>query len=168
MAKGPVKIARPPIQRDGLIHQVIVRGPLHLDRQMVPGTVVGMAGNARRSPALVLVVPNVPFVSARDAAFVAPDETHTTEELIDVKLQGLREPEVISIEIDVVSEVVECRNQRLIGVRHALRRGGTDQRVVPQGIGVRSTASNPKYSGLPADRRRPNPLSHGEGNPIAG
>src|SRR5258708_2282543 len=107
MAKGPVKIARLPIQRDGLIHQVIVRGPLHLDRQMVPGTVVRAAGNARRSPAFVLVVPNVPFVSACDAAFVAKDETHIVEELINVELQGLREPEVISVKVDVISEVVE-------------------------------------------------------------
>src|SRR5216684_6382097 len=118
MAKGPVKVARLPIHRDGLIHQVIVRCPLHFDRQMVPGTVAGVAGNARRGPAVVLVVPNVPFVSAGYAAFVAKDEAHTIEKLINVELQGLRKAQIVSVEVHVVSEVLERRNQSLRSEEH--------------------------------------------------
>src|ERR1700704_4131493 len=127
-----------------------------------------MAGYARRNPVLVLVVPNVPFVAACDAALVAKDETHTVEEQINVKLQGLRKAQVISVEVHVISEVAESGTQGLVGVRYALRRSSTDQRIVPQGVGVRNTASEPKHSGLPAHRRRADALSHGECGAIAG
>ena len=168
MAEGPAKIAGLPIQRNGLIHQMIVRGPLYLDRQMVPGIVVRMTGNARRNPVGILSVPNIPLVSACDAALVAKNEAHAAEELIDIKLQRLRDPEVISVEIHVIGEVVERRNYRLVAIRHTLRRAGADQLVVPQRVGVRSSASDPKHSRLTADRRRSNPLGHREIDPIAG
>ena len=45
MAESPVKIAGHPIEADGLIHQIVVRGPLHLDRKMIPGIVVRVAGD---------------------------------------------------------------------------------------------------------------------------
>src|ERR1700704_705405 len=127
-----------------------------------------MAGYARRNPVLVLVVPNVPFVATCDAALVAKDETHTVEEQIDVKLQGLRKAQVIPVKVHVISEVVECGNQRPIAVRYALRRSSTDQRIVPQGVRVGRTASEPEHRGLPAHRRRADALSHGEGSAITG
>src|SRR5258708_2085416 len=135
---------------------------------MVPGIVVGVAGNARRNPVLVLVVPNVPLVAACDAALVAKDETHTVEEQIDVKLQGLRKAQITPVKVHVISEVVECGNQRLIAVRYALRRSSADQRIVPQGVRVGRTASEPEHSGLATHRRRADALSHGEGDPVAG
>src|ERR1700740_139104 len=98
---------------------------------MVPGIGVRMARNSRVLPITILIIPNVPLVPARNTALVSPDESHVAEELVDVKLQGLGRPEVISVKINVVGKVMQPGDNRLIVIRHALRRGGADQMVIP-------------------------------------
>ncbi len=87
---------------------------------MVPGIAVRVARYSRWGPVSVLSVPHIPLVAARNSAFVAKDKAHVVEKLIDVKLKSLREPEIISIEVNVVGEVVQPGNGRLIIVGHAL------------------------------------------------
>jgi hypothetical protein len=50
MAESPVKIAGHPIEADGLIQQIVVRGPLHLDRKLIPGIVVRVASDCPKRP----------------------------------------------------------------------------------------------------------------------
>jgi hypothetical protein len=70
MRECPIQCVRRSIEHDRLINQIVIRSSLHLDRQMIPGIVVRVAGNSRRHPARILVIPNIPFVPARDPAFV--------------------------------------------------------------------------------------------------
>ncbi len=35
MRKRPIQRVRRPVQRDRLIHQIVIRSSLHLDRQMI-------------------------------------------------------------------------------------------------------------------------------------
>jgi hypothetical protein len=53
---------------------------------MIPGVVVRVAGDTSGYPAQILIVPNVPMISARDTALVTKDETHVAEKLIGIEL----------------------------------------------------------------------------------
>src|ERR1700674_2634337 len=64
VAVGPVEVAGHPTQRDGLLHQLIVGIPLHLEREMVPVVLLGITGNTRRNPMPGLVVPYAPLIPA--------------------------------------------------------------------------------------------------------
>src|ERR1700692_1024358 len=94
------------VQSDGLIQQFVVRGALHLNCQMVPGICIGVAGDPGVHPSAVEIVPDVPFVAPSDTTFVAPNEAHTVEELIDIELQRLRRPRIAHPKINVIGEVV--------------------------------------------------------------
>jgi hypothetical protein len=65
-----------------------------------------MASHSRGMPLLSRVVPNVPFVPARDAAFVPPNIRFAVHKLIDVELKGLRGADVIAKKIHVIYKVV--------------------------------------------------------------
>src|SRR5258708_39987878 len=106
MTEGPVDLVGYSVQSDGLIQQIVVRCPLYVDRQMIPGVVLRLARNAGGRPLLVLVVIDVPFVPVRNTAFVAKDETLVVKELVDIKLQRLRKSQIISIKVHIVGEVV--------------------------------------------------------------
>ena len=95
-----------------------------------------------------------------DATFMPEDKSHITEELVDVELQRFRQVEIVAVEIHVVSEVVDRRDQRLIIVRYPLRRGCPDEVVVPQRIGVRRTSTHPVHGRIAAQRRRAYALCH--------
>jgi hypothetical protein len=168
MAERPVECVSVPVERDRLIRQMIVGSPLHFDCQMIPGIALRVAGDARRSPHALLIIKNVPLVPAGQAALVAKDESHIVEKLVDVKLQSLWKTEIVSVEVDVVSEVMQGRHQLLICVRQALRRGGPDQVVVPQPVRERSLSSDIKFRGVTAHRRRTDVLAHPERDSVAG
>lgn len=120
MAEGPIQSRGLPVQRDRLISQMIVRSPLYLERYMIPCIAVGITGNSRRHPLGILVVPDVPLITGCDPALVAVNESHPAEELIDIKLQSLREFQVVAIKIDVVGEVVHRGNQAAVTVERSL------------------------------------------------
>src|SRR5258708_4543389 len=150
MTEGPVDLVGYPVQSDGLIQQIVVRCPLYVDRQMIPGVALRLARNTGGRPLLVLVVVDVPFVPARNTTFVAKDETLVVKELVDVKLQSLRKSQIISIKVNVVGEVMQSGDQRMLRVGHALRGGRANQEVVPQCVREGNTASDVEFSALPA------------------
>ena len=82
------------------------------------------------------IIPDIPFVAAGDAAFVAEDEAHAIEELIHVELKRLGETEGAAVEVNIISEIVIGIHLVVIVIRHALGRLGTDEVVVPDGIAV--------------------------------
>lgn len=86
MAERPIQRARLPIQSNRLIHQIVIRCPLHFDREMVPRIALRIARDSRRRPFPALVVENIPLVPARNPALMAKDKTHIPEELVDVEL----------------------------------------------------------------------------------
>src|SRR5579862_2798528 len=114
MAKGPIQIMSLAVKGNGLIQQLVVRSSLHLDCEMVPRIVVRMAGYAGRSPVRRLVIPYVPFIPARDPTLMTPNEPHAAEELVHVKLQRLRKPQVASEEVDVIGEIMKRGHHRMV------------------------------------------------------
>src|SRR5256885_6654033 len=109
-----------------------------------------MARNSRRHPLRIFVVPNGPLVPIRNPAFMPKDETHSAKELVDIKLERLCQPQVVAIEIDVVREVVDRRNQAAFAVHSSLRRERPDEVVVPQSVRIRSTAAKIELRGRAA------------------
>jgi len=71
MIEGPVQVAGLSVERDRLIQQLIIRCPLHLDRDMIPCIAVGIARDPRRDPFRILVVPDIPLISARNTGIHA-------------------------------------------------------------------------------------------------
>jgi hypothetical protein len=67
------------------------------------------------------VIPDIEFMSARDTALMSPGESHGVEVLVDVELQHLRQLEIGAVEVKIVSEAVQVRNDLVIAVGHALR-----------------------------------------------
>jgi hypothetical protein len=59
MAERPIEIARHSVQGDGLIQQMVTRGALHLNCEMVPRIVVWVARDTCGGPMRTLVIPNV-------------------------------------------------------------------------------------------------------------
>lgn len=108
------------VQRDGLEQQMIVRCSLNLNQQVVPGVVDGIAGDSCWAPLLSGVVPNMPLMSASDSALVSPDKRLTVNKLIDVELEGLRDTQIGRKEVNVVGEIVDVRNDGVVGIRKTL------------------------------------------------
>ena len=77
---------------------------------MVPSIVLRPARYPGRHPFFVDVVIDVPLVSARNAAFMTPDERLSACELIYVEFQRLRIGDILTVKINVVNEVVKIRN----------------------------------------------------------
>ena len=77
------------IERNRLVEDPVVRGPLYLNDHVIPGVVRWIAGDPGAHPPVVHVVPDIPFMSAGDAALVAKNESFSVEILADVKLQNL-------------------------------------------------------------------------------
>ena len=101
---------------------------------MVPGTCQRIAGNASRVPLLTGIVPDVPLIATGDPAFVPPNVGLATDELVDIELQCLRDAGIFNIKINIVGEVVEVGDDRLVGVGHALRGEVSYQMVVPEDV----------------------------------
>ena len=136
---------RDSVQRDGLEHELISRRPLHLQHEVVPCIALGIARHASRHPALIHVVVGVPFVTACDSAFVAPDEALAVLgpcKLVDIKLQGLRVRDVRGVEVDVVNEIVGIVGQGVTIVGETLRRKRTHQVIVPQNVRIGVSSAN--------------------------
>src|SRR3954469_15843033 len=62
-----------PVQRDGFEQQMIIRGALHVDGQVVPGIADRIAGNAALYPVFARIVPSVPLMATSDPAFMTPN-----------------------------------------------------------------------------------------------
>lgn len=120
---------------------------------MIP-SVDGVASDAGRVPMMSGIIPDIPLMAAGNAALMSPDERMTTEELIDVEFQSLRESYVVGEEVDVISEIVDVGNDGVIEVRQTLRREVANQVIVPKNIGVLSVAADIVLSRISADRRR--------------
>src|ERR1700756_4178411 len=103
---------------------------------MIPRVAVWIARYASRGPFRIQVVPDIPLVSARDAALMSPDESQVAEELVHVELQRLRQRQIVSIEIDVIRKGMQRRNKRAVRVRHSLRRESPDQMVIEKRVRV--------------------------------
>ena len=88
---------------------------------MVPRLVHGIAGNPGGMPGLACIVPDVPLMASRNPAFVSPDKGLAIDELVDVKLQRLRNGYVVAVKVDVINEIVSGRINGSAGVRLALR-----------------------------------------------
>ncbi len=109
-----------PVQSDGLKEQLVIGCAQHVNGNVIPCFVVGIARHAGWNPVLGDVVPDIPLMSAGDSAFVAPNEAHSVEELIDVEFQRLREGKIAPVEVDVVGEIMKIGNDRVIPIEHAL------------------------------------------------
>src|SRR5207302_7786645 len=86
--------------------------------------------------------PHIPLMPSSDTALVTPDERFSAEELVDIELQRLGSSDVVGVEPNVVSEVVQARNQRLFCIGQALGREVADQVIVPQRVGILSVSAD--------------------------
>ena len=125
--------------------QLILIGSLHLNNDVIPRVVIWIAGDVSGNPCLVLIVPDVPFVTPSDATFMSPDVGFPIHELVNVKLQRLSGCNVGRVKIDIVSKIMKSRDNRMILVRQALRRKIPNEMVIPQNIGESRFAA---YIGL--------------------
>ena len=125
---------RLPIQSDRLVQQLIVRGSLDADDEMIPRTAQRIARDAGRNPLFIDIVIHIPLVPSSDPALVSPNEGMSSRELIDVEFQRLRDTGVLDPEVDVIGEIVKSGNQCMFVVRQPLRRERADNVVVPQHI----------------------------------
>src|SRR4029077_3391125 len=127
---------------------------------MVPRVVYRIAGNAGREPFLPLIVPNIPFVPARNAAFMSPDKGLAVDKLVDVELQRLRNAYVGCIEVDVVREIANVWYDRTTGIGETLRREISDQVLVPEHIGIDGLAAHIHARRTRAQRWRRHTFGH--------
>ena len=127
-----------------------VRSPLHLQSQMIPGLIIGIASDARRMPFLPLVVPDIPLISARYAALMAPDVRLAIYKLVDIELHGLRGRNVVAVKIDIVDEVMSIGIDGSTGIRQSLRGEIADQMVVPKAIRELGFPSYAELGGIAA------------------
>src|SRR5258708_7295172 len=116
---------------------------------------------------LVHIVIDIPFMSACNAAFVAPDEAHTVEELIEIEFQRLRSVGVPDPEIHVIGKVVILRHQGVTGIWQALGRKRTDQVVIPKGIAIGLASAKVHGGSLTTQGRRSYSLRHAKGDVVA-
>jgi hypothetical protein len=103
-----------------LKQKAAVRGALNLNCQMIPLVVEWITSHSGGMPLLSWVVPNVPFVPARDAAFVPPNIRFAVHKLIDIELNRLRRADVIAKKIYVIHKVVRLGVDAIAAVRHPL------------------------------------------------
>src|SRR5438445_5601667 len=152
------------VEDNGLEQQMIVGCALHLDGQVIPGIIVGIAGDAGGMPLLSLVIPDVPLMAAGDTTFVSPDEGLAVHELIDIELESLGGGDISAVEVDVVSEIVGVGVNFLIHVGEAVGRKITDEVIVPERVSVLSLAADVELGCIPAHGRRTHALFHGPGH----
>ena len=131
-----------------------VRGALNLNGQMIPLIVEWMASHSGGKPLLSRVVPNIPFVSAGDAAFVPPNIRFAVHKLIDIELERLRSADVIAEKIYVIHKVVRLGVDAIVAVRLPLRREVPDQVVIPKCVRERRLAADIEPHGFTAQRGR--------------
>src|SRR5229473_2993225 len=165
---GPVEGVGHSVESDGLVLELIAGSARNLNRQVIPGIVVGVTGNAGGNPFRVSIVPDGPVVPVSDAALVAPDKAHAVEELINVELQRLGKSEVGAIEVHVIGEVVVVVHLVVILIGHALRGEIANQVIVKEGIAVGRSPTNVKFGGFSAHGRGFDVLGHGKRNSITG
>src|SRR6266404_2401610 len=117
-----------------------------------------MASHSGGTPLLTGVVPNVPFVSARDSAFVPPNIRFAIHKLIDIELKRLRGADVIAKKIYVIDKVVRLGVDAIVAVRHPSRREVPDQVIIPKCVRERCLATDIEPHGFAAQRGRTYPL----------
>src|ERR1700722_3549537 len=159
-----VESGRVSVERDRLEQELIVGGALDLNNEMVPGVCYGIAGDTGWVPGPSGIVPDVPLIATGDAAFMSPNVGVAANELVDIEFQRLRDAEIFDVKIDVVSEVVKGRDDRLVGVGHALRGEVPDQVIVPEDIGVVGLAADLHEACVAAERWGRNILGHRPGD----
>src|SRR6266496_1816779 len=117
---------------------------------MIPGVALGIAWYSAGHPMLLLIIPCIPFVAAGDAALMTPNIRLAADELVDIELHRLRDAGISHPEVNVIGEVMQVRNDGLVGVFQSLRGHAANQMHVPERIGPldRSTAVN-GFCGLP-------------------
>ena len=94
---------------------------LYVKGQVVPGIADGMTWDAAGHPVFLLIVPGVPFISAKDPAFMTPDVGFAANELVNVKLKRLRVVDIAYPEVDVIGEVMQVRDDGFVCVFDTMR-----------------------------------------------
>src|SRR6185437_3710982 len=77
------------IKRNRLEQQLIIRGSLDADDEMVPRPTHRVAGNSSGHPFFMNIVIHVPLVPASDSALMPPNERESARKLIDVEFHCL-------------------------------------------------------------------------------
>ena len=140
-----VQSVRYSVQSDGLVEQFVVGSALDLNCQMVPRICLRIACDPGGHPSAVNIVPYVPCVAPRYAAFVAPNEAFAElapHELVDIEFQCLRGRQLRSVEIRLVDEIVGVIRERVVCVGKILTGERSHQMVVPQDVGIRPCATD--------------------------
>ena len=106
------------VQRNGFEQQMIIRGALHVDGQVVPGIADRIAGNTALYPVFARIVPSVPLMATSDPAFMTPNVGFAANELVDIELEGLRVVDFSDPEINVISKVMERWHEGLAEIRN--------------------------------------------------
>ncbi len=126
---------------------------------MIPLIVQRVARYSRGIPFLSRIVPGVPFVPARNPAFVSPNVGLTVHKLINVELKRLCGTDVSGEEIYIVDKVMRTGVDAVIGVRNTLRRELPDKVVIPKYVRVCGFAADGELHGFAAERWRTHPLT---------
>lgn len=124
------------VERNRLEQEMVIRGPLDLNYEMIPRVARGIACHSSRMPFLARIVPDVPLMAALDPALVSPNVGLAVNKLVNIKLQSLRDTGITYVEVNVVREVVHTRDDGAIRIGQSLRREVTDQVIVPQDIRI--------------------------------
>ena len=93
---------------------MIVRGALDLQNEMVPGIGKGVARYASRVPCLTGIIPDVPLIATRYPAFMPPNVGIAINKLVDIELQRLGGAKIIGVKIDIVGEIVDVGDNRVV------------------------------------------------------
>jgi len=89
---------------------------------MIPGVTLRIAGYSAGHPMFALIAPGVPLVAAGNSALMSPNVGLPAHELVDVELHGLRHAGISYPEVNVIGEIMQARNDGLIGVLDPLGR----------------------------------------------
>ena len=99
---------------------------------MIPCAADRVAGNSGRHPLVIYVVVDVPLVPASNPALMSPNVGLSAHELVDVELHGLRHAGISHPEVNVIGEIMQARNDGVIGVLQPLGRHAANQMDVPE------------------------------------
>src|SRR5207302_11401029 len=95
---------------------------------------------------------------AGNSALMAPYVAVAIEELVDIKFKRLRGLHIVHVKVDVISEVVQRGNKRVLTVGQSLRGKVPNQVVVPQHVRVDGLTADGGLGGISAQRGRANAL----------
>ena len=93
---------------------MVIRSSLSLNDEMVPGVAQRFARNTGGMPLLSGIVPDIPLIPAGNSAFMSPNEGLPIHKLVNVELESLGCIDICGVEVNVISKIVNIRNDRVI------------------------------------------------------